>query len=116
LKQFSATNFAEFDREKAATKALKDEDGIVRCFGWYQTSVSPDDSSDQFFNLVLELGEMDFYRAIMNRSPPTLPDEIRAFWQSMLDIACSLKSIHQLIIHNTRYTGYETPKWSVFSG
>ncbi|KAK7911645.1 Protein kinase domain-containing protein [Apiospora marii] len=103
LKQFSKDDSDKFSKEKNIANCLKNVDGIVRYFTWYQEGDEETSSSRVSLNLVLELCEMDLYTAIRKRSPPVLPSEIKGVWESMLDIACGLKSFHQLEIMNTQF-------------
>ncbi|KAK8001158.1 hypothetical protein PG991_013380 [Apiospora marii] len=89
LKQFSKDDSDKFFKEKDIANCLKNVDGIVRYFTWYQEGDEETSSSRVSLNLVLELCEMDLYTAIRKRSPPVLPSEIKGVWESMLDIACA---------------------------
>lgn len=77
LKQFPKDNSDKFSKEKAVANCLKNVDGIVRYFTWYQEGDENTNSSQVSLNLVLELCEMDLYTAIRRRSPPVLPSEIK---------------------------------------
>lgn len=103
LTQFSEDDSDKFSKEKAIANCLKTVDGVVRYFTWYQEGDEETSSSGFSFNLILELCEMDLYVAIHRRAPPVLPSEIRGVWESMLDVAFSLKSFHQLEIENTQF-------------
>jgi hypothetical protein len=70
LKEFEKSKKKFFDQEKTMTRALKKADGILQYLGWYQC-VNPD--GQEFFNIILESGQSDFYTTIRQYSPPDIP-------------------------------------------
>ncbi|KAF7531296.1 hypothetical protein G7054_g8990 [Neopestalotiopsis clavispora] len=96
----SASEEERFKTEMSMTKQLKDSDGILQYFGWYQC---PGFDGCQSFNLLLELGECDFYTYIRTYYPPVLTLEITRFWEHMVDLSVGLKEIHTLRLDDVDY-------------
>jgi hypothetical protein len=103
LKQFLASTIARFKKEKQMSQALKNHDGTVQYFGWFQSTFSGSNGPVEYYNLVLERADMDLYEAIRTRSPPGSPDEILGLWETMKDISIALASIHNLEVDNLPY-------------
>ncbi|KAK6836324.1 Protein kinase domain-containing protein [Apiospora arundinis] len=100
LKQFSKDDSDKFHKERTMSNSLKNADGIVQYFTWYQEGEEEQGGSQISLNLVFELGMMDLYTAILTRAPPVLPGEIKGVWESMLDIICVLRSVDRPSIEN----------------
>lgn len=107
LKQFPKSKKDVFENEKRVSGAVRGEDGIVQYICWFQSlERQPDDTYVECYNLVLEHGEHDLNTMIYRRAPPVSPQEYRGLWESMLHIACGLKSIHNLWIEGVDYSVY----------
>ncbi|KAK7753926.1 hypothetical protein SLS62_004024 [Diatrype stigma] len=100
---YPASKHAHFVKERVMAEALKDEDGMVRYFGWFRSYEVQDDQSIECYNLVLELGEMDLSEAFQKYLPPMSPDGILAFWERMGGLALALNAIHTLSKAKLRY-------------
>lgn len=90
-------------KEKDMAEALRGKDGMVKYFGCFQSSETHDESTTQYYNLVLELGKMDLSEAFKAHSPPMSPKGVWDFWDQLKDISDALESIHKIIIDNLNY-------------
>ncbi|KAI0016333.1 hypothetical protein F4780DRAFT_798388 [Xylariomycetidae sp. FL0641] len=98
IKQFGEDRKDEFKREKNIYSRIGEKDGIVKCIGWYMHRESDPtaNQSRNYYNLVLELGDQDLYRAFQRENPPITSMEIEAFWTSLFAVADALASIQTI--------------------
>ncbi|KAK3392807.1 kinase-like domain-containing protein [Podospora didyma] len=89
-----------YDRERKAFLALRQQSGVIQSFGCYESRVDP---KCHTYNIILEYADFDLYEMMMNEAPPVSPNEIKSFWESMLELATTLKQIHQVDIHGNKY-------------
>ena len=89
-----------YDRERKAFLALRQQSGVIQSFGCYESRVDPERHT---YNIILEYAGLDLYEMMMSEAPPVSPNEIRSFWESMLELATTLKQIHQVDIHGNKY-------------
>ncbi|KAG6356312.1 hypothetical protein INS49_015699 [Diaporthe citri] len=95
IKQFE--DYESFDRERRIHNCIRNQNGIVKCFGWYEHR-EKDAEADPipYYNLVLERGTQDLYSAFQKENPPITHVEIEAFWSSLFDVAEALASIQKI--------------------
>ncbi|KAK1689043.1 hypothetical protein BDP55DRAFT_427216 [Colletotrichum godetiae] len=83
---------------------LEHEEGMIQYIGWFGSFELGDDGAKQeYFNIVLELADFDFYEAVMRLSPPISSEEIHGFWESMFEISKTLASIHTITIDKLNF-------------
>ena len=46
------------------------------------------------YNILLEYAEMDLEEYFRNFHPPFLPNEVRGFWQELINVVAALEKIH----------------------
>lgn len=93
-----------FTNEKHIFSNLGGEEGMIRYIGWFQSFEPVENAGMQeYYNIVLELAEFDFYEAILQESPPISFDEIQGFWESMSEISRTLASIHTVEVERDKY-------------
>ncbi|KAF4427009.1 Serine/threonine-protein kinase MHK [Colletotrichum fructicola] len=104
LKQFEYHKYDQFSNETRMLKNLNNQDGMIQYIGWFQ-SYEPDGEGGfhEYYNILLELAEFDFYTAIREQSPPISFQEIHGFWNTMSDIASALASIHTVTLDGQDY-------------
>ncbi len=95
--------------------ALRDQDGMVKYFGWFQSHETQNGLSVVCYNLILELGDMDLSEAFQKHLPPTSPLEIKEYWERMNDLLFALKEIHTLDLDGLSYNMYEFPVFSSYA-
>ncbi|KAL2874726.1 hypothetical protein SGCOL_010100 [Colletotrichum sp. CLE4] len=83
---------------------LEHEEGMIQYIGWFGSfELGDDDAKQEYFNIVLELADFDFYEAVMRLSPPISSEEIHGFWESMFEISKTLASIHTITIDKLNF-------------
>ncbi|UQC73822.1 uncharacterized protein CLUP02_00469 [Colletotrichum lupini] len=104
LKQFRPHKHEHFLNEIKMFSNLEHEEGMIQYIGWFGSFELGDDGAKQeYFNIVLELADFDFYEAMMRLSPPISSEEIHGFWESMFEISKTLASIHTITIAGMKY-------------
>lgn len=93
VKQFRSYRKEEFEQEKRIFNAIGEKDGLVKCIGWYESQEKLSDEWEVCYNLVLELGDQDLYSTFQKENPPVALVEVKAFWQSMFQVAEALSSL-----------------------
>ena len=101
VKQSLSSRKEAFIQEKSIFNAIGEKAGLVKCVGWYQSHEQLSEHWEICNNLVLELGDQDLYSTFQKENPPVALIEVKAFWQSMFQVAEALSSLQ---IH-TPYDG-----------
>ncbi|KAF6804009.1 Dual specificity protein kinase TTK [Colletotrichum musicola] len=104
LKQFMPHKSEHFTNEKHIFSNLEHKEGMIRYIGWFKSFELVENAGMQeYYNIVLELAEFDFYEAILQESPPISFDEIQGFWESMYEISRTLASFHTVVVDGDEY-------------
>lgn len=103
LKQFKVHKEINFTNEREMFANLRETEGMIRYIGWYSNYEPGADGVQQYFNIILELADSDFYDTILEESPPISFDEISGFWKSMSDVSRTLKLLHTVVIDQQEY-------------
>lgn len=87
-----------WSRESTTNAALKKQDGVLQCFGWFRNLEQEERISpyEEFLYIVLESGEMDLYTYMTEMEPPETSNEVLQVWEMMLNVTCGLKNIHRI--------------------
>ncbi|KAF6814113.1 hypothetical protein CPLU01_14472 [Colletotrichum plurivorum] len=104
LKQFMPHKSELFTNEKHIFSNLEHKEGMIRYIGWFKSFELVENAGMQeYYNIVLELAEFDFYEAILQESPPRSFDEIQGFWESMFEISRTPASFHTVVVDRDEY-------------
>lgn len=109
LKTLKARNANTYKTELIAFRGLRNQEGIVRCFGDYSHE-GQGNVPETTCNILLEFGDLDLDEFFAERSPPILPSEIVDFWKDLFEISEAVQRIHNLEIRTDGlvqdYNGY----------
>ncbi|KAJ0293360.1 hypothetical protein CBS470a_001784 [Colletotrichum nupharicola] len=83
---------------------LSGMEGMIRYIGWFSNYESGPDGRQEYFNIVLELADSDFYDTILDEAPPISFQEINGFWRSMSEVSRTLASLHTVEIDRHEYS------------
>lgn len=83
---------------------LRETEGMIRYIGWFSNYEPGPNSVLEYFNIVLELADSDFYDTILEESPPISFQEIDGFWRSMSEVSRTLASLHTVVIDRREYS------------
>ncbi|KAJ0340082.1 hypothetical protein COL922a_003718 [Colletotrichum nupharicola] len=93
-----------FNNETRMLTNLENNEGMIQYIGWFRNyEVDQKGGKKEYWNILLELADFDFYTAIRKESPPISFEEIHGFWSTMSEIAAALASIHEVTLGGKDY-------------
>ncbi|KAF4912759.1 Serine/threonine-protein kinase mph1 [Colletotrichum viniferum] len=104
MKQFESHRYSQFNNETRMLTNLENNEGMIQYIGWFRNyEVDQEGGKKEYWNILLELADFDFYTAIRKESPPISFEEIHGFWNTMSEIAAALASIHEVTLGGKDY-------------
>ncbi|KIW66740.1 hypothetical protein PV04_06040 [Phialophora macrospora] len=97
LKTYKDGNEVLYENERNAFRGLSQNEGMIKClFDYSQVEERPsaDESTNETFHLVLELGELDLDSYFHFYLPPVLVEEQLNFWAHFFFVADAIRDIH----------------------
>ena len=103
VKQFRQNRLDSFKQEMGIFSAIGEKDGLVKCIACYTNYEQHTSEWATYHNLVLELGDQDLYSTFQKENPPVALVEIKAFWQSMFQVAAALAKLQTHNLYGITY-------------
>jgi hypothetical protein len=95
----------DFEQEIDAFQGLQGNRGVIHSFGSFEYGDAIY-KNRRTFNIVLEFGQRDLYELFLDQNPPQSAEEIIRSWAAIIEVAKTIRSVHEFKNKGDSYRGY----------